>query len=123
MSPLRWRTGAAGRTAIASLPIMRMNWRRRRANSLRSMLCRLVQPLRGRGRIHLLAQRQQLLEHHLRRHSDELDQLGIRLLVRFVRVRLVARGARDLGEVAYDLADVAIQALEVRDVPRTEAVQ
>ena len=122
MSPLRWRTGAAGRMAIASLPIMRMNWRRRRANSLRSIgvVCS-VQPLLRR--IDLLAQRQQFFEHDLGRDPDELHQFRIGLFVGLVGVRVIAGGARDLGEVAHDFTDIAVQGLEVGDMSGPQAIE
>src|ERR1700722_18636318 len=100
MSPLRWRTGAAGRMAIASLPIMRMNWRRRRANSLRSIKRasrRSMQALLRR--IDLSAKRQQFLEDDLGGNPDELDQFRISLFVGFIGVRVIAGRPRNLGEI------------------------
>src|ERR1700677_670909 len=122
MSPLRWRTGAAGRTAIASLPIMRMTWRLRRANSLRAMDEASVQGLLGGG-IDLLTKRKKLLEHHLRRDADEFHQLGVGLLVRLVLVCVVPGGAGALREVAYDFAYIAIERIEVGDLTGAEPVQ
>ena len=105
---------------MASLPIMRMTWRLRRANSRRSM--DVSAGFAGR-RIGLLTERQQLLEHHLRRDPDEFHELCIGLLVGFVLVRVVSGGAGDLREVPYDFAYIARERFEVRDLPGTEAIQ
>src|SRR5450631_1687525 len=119
MSPLRWRTGAAGRIAMASLPIMRMNWRRRRANSLRSMGS--MQPLLGR--IDLPAKRQKFFEDDLGRDPDELDQLGISLLVGFIRFRVIAGRPRDFREIPHDFSDIAVQCFEIGNMSGSEAVE
>src|ERR1700674_725557 len=123
MSPLRWRTGAAGRIAIASLPIMRMNWRRRRANSLRSVrrALRSVQPLLRR--IDLPAKGQQFLEDNLGRHPDEFHQFRVSLLVGLVPFRIIARGARNFGEIADDLPDVPTERLQIRAISGTQSIE
>src|SRR5271170_2207500 len=122
MSPLRRRTGAAGRMAMASLPIMRMNSRRRRANSLRSIRAPgSVQPLLRR--VDLPAKRQKFFENHLSGYPDELDQFRVGLLVGFIRVGVIARGPRDLGKIAHDLAHVAIQRLEIGNMSSPESIE
>src|ERR1039458_111405 len=107
---------------MASLPIMRMNWRRRRANSLQSI--RSPPPLQPRlRRIYLPAKRQQLLENDLCRDPDELDQFCIGLFVGFIPVRIIAGGPRDLREVPDYLADIAVQGLEIGNMSSAQAVQ
>src|ERR1700693_1217476 len=109
---------------MASLPIMRMNWRRLRANSLRSIRSlspRSMQPLLRR--VDLPAKRQQLFEHDLGRDPNELDQFRIGLFIGFIRLRVVAGGPRDFGEIAHDLADVAVQRFEIGNMSSPQAVE
>src|ERR1700704_3502946 len=103
---------------MASLPIMRMNWRRRRANSLRSIVSSM-QPLLSR--IYLPAKRQQFLEHDLGRHPNELDQLRIGLFIRFIRLRVIAGGPRDFREISHDLTHIAVQPLEIGNMSGSQA--
>ncbi len=69
-----------------------------------------------RRRVGLSAQRQQLLEHDLGGDADELHELRVGLLVGFVGVGIIARGARDFGEIPDDFADLAVERLERSEI-------
>src|SRR6185437_15983367 len=70
-----------------------------------------------------IAQWLQLIEHQLDADAHELDQLGQRRFVRLETVGRIDPGARDLGHVAQDFAQIAGQALRVGSAIDTEAVQ
>ena len=60
-----------------------------------------------------LAQRLELIEYQLHAHAHELHQFRQRRFVGFRAVGGVDAGARDLGQVAHDLAQIAGQALRI----------
>src|SRR5688572_15312164 len=85
------RTGAAGRIAIPSRPMCRISCRRRRPNSSARM-----RPRTG-----------QLVERKLGARADELDEFGKITLAGLVAAAGLELRARDVSEVAQELADVA----------------
>src|SRR5690606_875448 len=101
VSWLRTRCGAAGSTRMASLPAMRMSWRRRRANSATGMPVTLRMSVEAAAVArpeHAVAVQQQ------GRHPHELFQLGERGFVLLVLVDVLDLGAGQLAEVLQRLA-------------------
>src|SRR5690606_16367928 len=98
------RSGAAGSTRIASSPAMRLNWRRRRANSLPSIPVSGFIPVLGPS-MQLLAMprtERAVAMQQQRRDAHELLDLGQRAFILFVAVVLRNRG-REPGKVRQRL--------------------
>ena len=70
----------------------------------------------------MAAQRQKLLEHHLRRHAYEFHEFRVGLLVRFIDIGIVASGSRNLGEIADDFPNVAGERAQIRDLTGPQTV-
>src|SRR6187402_3697746 len=101
------RTGAAGRIAIPSRPMCRISWRRRRPNSSGRM-----RPCPG-----------QLVERKLGARADELDEFGKVALAGFAAAAWLELRARDVREIAQELADVAGRADRLLRRAGADAIQ